>query len=78
MIMNYDSRVLGFNVKKYIEDLKLDMTGKWALRLVLIIESFGHARVDESGPIILFLSVRMAVILLRILRCTFDRLFYSA
>ena len=37
MIMNYDSRVLGFNVKKFIEDLKLDMTGEWALRLVLII-----------------------------------------
>ena len=35
--MNYDSRVLGFNVKKYIEDLKLDMSGKWALRLALII-----------------------------------------
>ena len=25
------------NAKKYIEDLKLDMTGEWALRLVLII-----------------------------------------
>ena len=35
--MNYDSRVLGFDVKKYIEDLKLDMTGKWA-RLGLLIE----------------------------------------
>ena len=43
----------GTDVKKNIEDLKFDMAGKWALRLVLIIESFGHARVDESGPIIL-------------------------
>ena len=25
------------NAKKYIEDLKLDMTGEWALRPVLII-----------------------------------------
>ena len=57
----------GTNVKRNIEDLEFDMAGKWALRLVLIIESFGHARVDESGPIILLLPVRMAVILLRIL-----------
>ena len=42
--MNYDSRVLGFNVKKYIEDLKLDMPGKWALRLGLPIEFIGTAR----------------------------------
>ena len=43
MIMNYDSRVLGFNVKKFIEDLKLDMTGEWALRLVLLNEFLGTA-----------------------------------
>ena len=41
MIMNYDSRVLGFKVKKYIEDLKLDMSGQWALRLGLLIEFIG-------------------------------------
>ena len=54
------------NVKKYIEDLKLDMTGKWALPLGLLIEFIGrvaqlglyiyfvdHPLVDEGGPIIL-------------------------
>ena len=33
----------GTNVKKYIEDLKLDMAGKWALRLGLLIEFIGNA-----------------------------------
>ena len=31
--MNYDSRVLKHEYKKYIDDSKLDMAGKWALRL---------------------------------------------
>ena len=43
MIMNYDSRVLGFNVRKYIKDSKLDMTGEWALRLELLSEFIGTA-----------------------------------
>ena len=55
------------NVKKYIEDSKLDMTGEWALRLVLIIWSDGYALVDEGGPIILLLSMWVVAILLRIL-----------
>ena len=33
----------GINVKKYINDSKLDMTGKWALRLGLLIEFIGTA-----------------------------------
>ena len=41
------------NVKKYIEDLKLDMAGKWALRLGLIILSVAYAFVDDGGPIAL-------------------------
>ena len=33
----------GTNVKKHIEDLKLDMAGKWALRLGSLIEFIGTA-----------------------------------
>ena len=39
--------------KKKNGDLKLDMAGKWALRLELIILSVGNAFVDEGGPIAL-------------------------
>ena len=55
------------NVKKYIEDSKLDTIGEWALRLVLIIWSDGYALIDEGGPIILLLSLWVVAILLRIL-----------
>ena len=37
MIMKYDPRVLGHALEKKNGDLKLDMTGKWALRLGLFI-----------------------------------------
>ena len=39
--------------KKKNGDLKLDMAGKWALRLGLIILCVAYAFVDDGGPIAL-------------------------
>ena len=46
MIMKYDPRVLGHASDKENGDLKLDMVGKWALRLGLIILPVAYALVD--------------------------------
>ena len=60
----------------FISHSKLDMTGKWALPLGLLIEFIGrvaqlglyiyfvdHPRVDGGGPIILLVLVRVAVVI---------------
>ena len=44
--MKYDPRVLGHASDKENGDLKLDMVGKWALRLGLIILPVAYALVD--------------------------------
>ena len=60
----------------FISHSKLDMTGKWALPLGLLIEFIGRVAqlglyiyfvdyplVDEGGPIILLVLVRVAVVI---------------
>ena len=46
MIMKYDPRVLGHASDKENGDSKLDMVGKWALRLGLMILPVAYALVD--------------------------------